>query len=77
MVRMYVGLGKNAFATPEALRETIVYMSGMDDTDYGEITLERSHSFVEVRKDYLYDVIEALDEQEWEGHTFRAKPARK
>ena len=67
MTRLYVNAGKNQFDTQEQAREFLLYHSGMDAEDFGEIKLERSHAFVEVRRDYSMDVISALDNLDVEG----------
>ena len=74
--RMYVNLGRNIFKEDEDFIAFVLEMSGMDDEDFGRVTLERNHTLVEVRRDYLYDVIHALNNQDWDGRTITAKQAR-
>lgn len=74
--RMYVNLGRNIFKEDEDFIAFVLEMSGMDDEDFGRVSVERNHTLVEVRRDYLYDVIHALNNQEWDGRTITAKQAR-
>lgn len=76
MQRMFVNMGKNIFEQANDFLVFAVHMSGMDDDDFGKVSLEHNHTLIEVRKDYLYDVIHALNNQKWEGRTITAKQAR-
>jgi ATP-dependent RNA helicase DeaD len=76
MSKLYVTVGKGAFATAEALRSWLANMTGMDTTDFGAVELDRNTSIVEVRQDLFYDVISALNGQEWEGKLLTVRPWR-
>ncbi|MFB6374901.1 MAG: helicase-related protein, partial [Bradymonadaceae bacterium] len=76
MSKMYMDIGHDYFDDSEELREMLCYMSGMADEDFGEIVLKSRYSFVEVREDYFYDIINALNNQTYEDKTLTAEPAR-
>ncbi len=76
MSRMWMSFGKNVFKKSDEVLEFLVYNSGMDEGDFGEIRIERSHTFVDVRRDYMQDVIVAINDMDVEGNTLTAKPAR-
>lgn len=73
MGRMFVNMGRNAFASDTEFLDFVIYMSGMDEEDFGKIELERNHAVVEVRQDYLYDIIHAINHQDWKGRTLQAR----
>lgn len=77
MTKMWMNIGRNVFDSSGDALEFVVYMSGMDETDFGQIQLERSYAFVEVRDDYLEDVIHAIDSLDYEGNRISASIARK
>ena len=77
MSRIWVNIGRNHFEAPEQVVEMVCFMAGMDPEDLGSVTLENSYSYVEVREDYFYDIITALNNQDWNGITVSAEPARK
>ena len=77
MSKLWVSLGRDHFEAPEQVVEMVCLMAGMDPDDLGRVTLGNSFSYVEVRKDYFYDIIEALNNQDWNGVTVSAEPARK
>ena len=76
MKKMYMDIGYDHFDDPEELRETICTLAGMGKEDFGEIVLKSRYSFIEVREDYFYDIINALNNQTYEGNTLTAEPAR-
>jgi len=76
MSKMYMDIGHDYFDDSEELREMLCYMSGMAGEDFGEIVLKSRYSFVEVREDYFYDIINALNNQTYEDKTLTAEPAR-
>lgn len=76
MSRMFVNVGRNAFSSPEEVIECLSFMSGMDEDDFGKVELDRQHAVVEVRQDYLYDVIHAIHQQDWKGRTLQARQFR-
>jgi len=76
MSRMFVNVGRNAFASAEEVIECLSFMSGMDEEDFGKVELDRQHAVVEVRQDYLYDVIHAIHQQDWKGRTLQARQFR-
>jgi ATP-dependent RNA helicase DeaD len=75
--KMYMNLGRDYFEGAEGLLEMICYMSGFAPEDFGDITVQSSYSFIQVREDYFYDIINALNNQDWKGHNITAEPARK
>ena len=76
MSKMYMDIGRDHFDDSDELREMLCYMAGMAPEDFGEIVLKSQYSFVEVREDYFYDIINALNNQNYEGKTLTAEPAR-
>lgn len=76
MSKMYMDIGHDHFDDSDELREMICYMSGMVEEDFGEIVLKSHYSFVEVREDYFYDIINALNNETYEDKTLTAEPAR-
>lgn len=77
MSRMWLSFGKNVFKKSDEVLEFLVYNSGMDEEDFGEIRIERAHTFVDVRREYIQDVIGAINDIDIEGNTLTAKPARR
>lgn len=77
MSKMWINFGKNVFKKNDDVLEFLVYNAGMDEEDFGDIRIERTHTFVDVRRDYLHDVISAINEIELEGSQVAAKPARR
>ena len=76
MGRMFVNMGRNAFSSREEFIDFVTHMSGMDAEDFGQVTLDRNHAIVEVREDYLYDIIYAIHQQDWNGRTLQARHFR-
>lgn len=76
MSKMYMDVGRDYFDDANALREMLCYMSGMSEEDFGNITVKSRYSFIEVREDFFYDVINALNNQDYEDTTLTAEPAR-
>ncbi len=76
MQRMWMNIGRNVFSGDDEALDFVTFASGMDRSDFGEIRIERSHSFVEVRKDYFRDVVDAINDMEWEGNKVQASRAR-
>jgi ATP-dependent RNA helicase DeaD len=74
--KMYMDVGRDYFDDSDDLRETLCHLSGMSEEDFGNIVLKSRYSFVEVREDYFYDVINALNNQEYDDTTLTAEPAR-
>lgn len=77
MSKIWVNMGRNHFDAAEEVVEMVCFMAGMDPEDLGSVTLENSYSYVEVREDYFYDIITAMNNQDWNGITVSAEPARK
>ncbi len=77
MSRIWVNVGRNHFEAADQVVEMVCFMAGMDPEDLGSVTLENSYSYVEVRDDYFYDIITAMNNQDWNGITVSAEPARK
>ncbi len=77
MRKLYVNIGREQLGNAQAVIDMICYMAGVDPEDIGEVTLENSYSYVQVRRDYFHDIIAALNQQDWEGTTLSAQPARK
>ena len=77
MSKIWVSVGRDQFAAAEEVVEMVCFMAGMDPEDLGSVTLENSYSYVEVREDYFYDIISAMNDQDWNGITVSAEPARK
>jgi ATP-dependent RNA helicase DeaD len=75
--KMYMNLGRDYFDDASGLLEMICYMSGFAPEDFGDITVQSSYSFIQVREDYFYDIINALNNQDYKGHNITAEPARK
>ena len=77
MSRLWLSFGKGIFEDPQQVLDFLIYNSGMDEEDFGEVRIERAHTFVDVRRDYLHDVIAAIDTIEHDGETLSAKQARR
>ena len=77
MSRLWLSFGKDVFGDPQQVLDFLTYNSGMDEEDFGEVRIERAHTFVDVRRDYLHDVIAAIDTIEHDGETLSAKQARR
>ncbi len=77
MSKLWVNMGRDQFDNPDDVVEMVCYMAGMDPEDIGSVSLESSFSYVEVREDYFYDIIKAMNQQDWNGETVAAEPARK
>ncbi|MBA2665085.1 MAG: DEAD/DEAH box helicase [Bradymonadaceae bacterium] len=77
MRKMYLNVGKERLGDAISIIDMICFMAGVDPEDIGEVTLENTYSYVQVRRDYFHDIIAALHQQEWEGATLTAQPARK
>jgi hypothetical protein len=52
-------------------------MAGIEPEDLGSVQVEQTFSYAEVREDYLYDIIQAMNQQEYQGATIAAEPARR
>jgi ATP-dependent RNA helicase DeaD len=76
MSKMYMDIGHDYFDDPEEMRDVLCHMAGMAEEDFGEIVLKSRYSFVEVREDFFYDIINALNNQTYEDKTLTAEPAR-
>jgi len=74
--KMYMDIGADYFDDSEQLLEMLCYMSGMIEEDFGEIVIKSHYSFIEVREDYFYDVINALNNEQYEDTKLTAEPAR-
>ncbi|MFW5968347.1 MAG: DEAD/DEAH box helicase, partial [Persicimonas sp.] len=74
--KMYMNVGRDHFEDSEELLDMICYMSGFAPEDFGEVAVMSSYSFVHVRETYFYDIIKALNNQEWNGVKLTAEPAR-
>lgn len=75
--KLWVNMGRNHFDSNDDIVEMVCYMAGMEPEDLGEVSIESSYSYVEVREDYFYDIINAINNQEWKGVRVAAEPARK
>jgi hypothetical protein len=76
MAKLYVNIGRGAFPSTEALHNWLAFMTGLDAPDFGSAELDRTATIVEVRQDLLYDVIGALNGQDWEGKQLSVRPWR-
>ncbi|MFB6264982.1 MAG: DbpA RNA binding domain-containing protein [Bradymonadaceae bacterium] len=76
MSKMYMDAGDDQFDGPEDLLETLCHISGMGREDFGDIVVKDHYSFIEVREDYFYDVINTLDGHSLDGEQLTAEPAR-
>jgi hypothetical protein len=72
-----MNVGRDHFDGEKELLDMICYMSGFAPEDFGEISVQSSYSFVHVREGYFYDIIKAMNNQEWKGVSLTAEPARK
>ena len=77
MSKIWINAGKDVFGKADEALEFFIFTSGMDSEDFGTINLRDSHSIIEVRRDYMHDIISALDSFEWDGNRLQAKPARR
>lgn len=77
MRKMYVTIGRELCQDTDEVLEVITFMSGMDDDDFGRIELRDAYSYVEVRQDYFVDVVNAINNQVWQGTKLTAEQARK
>ncbi|TDP73596.1 DEAD/DEAH box helicase [Bradymonas sediminis] len=75
--KMYLNVGRDHVEDSKELLEMICYMSGFDTEDFADISVQSSYSFVQVRQSYFYDIINAINNQEWKGVSISAEPARK
>ncbi len=75
--KMYMNVGRDHFEDAGELLDMICFMSGFAPEDFGDISVQSSYSFVQVRDDYFYDIINAINNQEWNGVNLTAEPARK
>ncbi|MFP4598533.1 MAG: DEAD/DEAH box helicase [Persicimonas sp.] len=75
--KMYMNVGRDHFDDEKGLLDMICFMSGFAPEDFGEVSVQSSYSFVHVREDYFYDIIRALNNQEWNDVSLTAEPARK
>ncbi|WP_168210364.1 DEAD/DEAH box helicase [Persicimonas caeni] len=75
--KMYMNVGRDHFDDEKELLDMICYMSGFAPEDFGDVSVQSSYSFVQVREDYFYDIIKAMNNQEWKGVSLTAEPARK
>lgn len=74
---MYMNIGRDHVENSKELLEMICYMSGFDTEDFGDSSVHSSYSFIQVRQTYFYDIINAINNQEWNGVSISAEPARK
>jgi ATP-dependent RNA helicase DeaD len=75
--KMYMNVGRDHFEGEKELLDMICFMSGFAPEDFGDVSVQSSYSFVHVREDYFYDIIKAMNNQEWKGVSLTAEPARK
>jgi ATP-dependent RNA helicase DeaD len=75
--KMYMNVGRDHVENAKELLDMICYMSGFAPEDFGDVSVQSSYSFVQVRDEYFYDIINAMNNQEWNGVSLSAEPARK
>lgn len=74
---MWVNLGKNRVQDASEVVEIMCFLAGMDTEDFGTVALESTFCYVEVREDYFFDILQAINQQEYNGITIAAEAARK
>ncbi len=77
MGKLQLSFKEDAFSDNDALLECLVYMSGMDNEDFGTIRINGGKANVEARQDFLYDIADALNNQEWKGIKLAARAGRR
>ncbi len=77
MSKIWINLGQEQFDSDKDVVEMICHMAGLEPEDVGSVSVEKSFSYAEVREYYFYDIINAINNQEWQGVTVAAEPARK
>lgn len=76
MVRLFFNLGAMKLRNEKRALELLLDLAGLDDEDFGEISLHRKFSYVEVREDMVEDVIAAVGGQSYKGITLKIEHAR-
>lgn len=75
--KVWINRGKTHSVDRDAIVEMVCYMAGIEPEDLGSVQVEQTFSYAEVREDYLYDIIQAMNQQEYQGATIAAEPARR
>ncbi len=75
--KIWINIGKQVTEVEHDFVELICDLAGVMPEDINNVQIEDSFSFIEVRKDYLFDMIKAMHNQEYEGLTITAQQARK
>jgi len=75
--KVWINRGKANEVDRDAIVEMVCYMAGIEPEDLGQISVEQTFSYAEVREDYLYDIIQAMNQQDYQGVTISAEPARR
>ena len=75
--KMWINVGKNRVDSPAGVVDILCELAGMDPDDFGQVSLESTFSYLDVREDYFYDILQAINQQEYNGFTIAAEAARK
>ncbi len=75
--KMWINVGKNRVDSPSGVVDILCELAGMDPEDFGQVSLESTFSYLDVREDYFYDILQAINQQEYNGFTIAAEAARK
>ncbi len=75
--KIWVNIGKSISDSKEEFIELICDLAGVMPEDINGVQIDDAFSFIEVRKDYLFDMIKAMHNQEYKGLTITAQQARK
>lgn len=75
--KIWVNIGKSVSDSKEDFIEVICDLAGVMPEDINGVQIDDAFSFIEVRKDYLFDIIKAMNNQEYKGLTITAQQARK
>ncbi len=75
--KIWVNIGNTISESKDDFIEIICDLAGVMPEDINGVQIDEAFSFIEVRKDYLFDMIKAMNNQEYEGLTITAQQARK
>lgn len=75
--KMYINLGTEQFRQKDDLLQEICHRSGFTADDFGDVSMLDNYSFVQVRENYFYDIVNVLNHQDFHGEKhIKAEPAR-
>lgn len=74
--KMYINVGSHEYDSEEQLLETLCEHSGFTRDDFANVSMLDDYSFVKVKEDYFYDIINVLNRQEVNNQTLKAEKAR-